>query len=84
MKGQITCKAVFSKWARALYYHGILAATESPKTEIPPTNPFLSPPSTLLADDGLLLIRCIKGMADADDEGLLLEDKSHHFIYSIS
>ena len=26
-KGQISCKAVFSKCARARYYHGILAAT---------------------------------------------------------
>ena len=27
-KGQISCKAVFSKQARDSYYHGILAATE--------------------------------------------------------
>ena len=27
-KGQISCKAVFSKCAQARYYYGILAATE--------------------------------------------------------
>ena len=27
-KGQISCKAVFSKYAQARYYHGILAATD--------------------------------------------------------
>ena len=27
-KGQISCKAVFSKQARDSYYHGILAATD--------------------------------------------------------